>query len=145
LNKFAFLITLVHEIAHLNNWNQFKESVKPHGEEWKKEFRELMAPFMRQEIFPPEIISALKKYLQNPSASSCTDIHLQRVLKKYNTNSAFVSLEQLPLGCSFKTTNNKLFVKGKLIRKRFLCHEISSKKQYLFSAIAEVIPLTERV
>src|SRR3954471_22255295 len=36
MNKYAFLITLVHEIAHLTNWNKYKDRVKPHGEEWKQ-------------------------------------------------------------------------------------------------------------
>ena len=32
MNKYAFLITLVHEIAHLTNWNKHKDKVKPHGD-----------------------------------------------------------------------------------------------------------------
>ena len=38
LNKYAFLITLVHEIAHLVTFNQHKDRVNPHGAEWKHNF-----------------------------------------------------------------------------------------------------------
>ncbi len=39
LNQYAFLITLVHEIAHLHTWEKHKWKVKPHGDEWKNEFK----------------------------------------------------------------------------------------------------------
>lgn len=139
LNRYAFLVTLVHEIAHLSNWNKFGEKVKPHGEEWKAEFRMLMRPFLDEHIFPADVIATLNSYLRNPSASSCTDLNLQRVLKKYNTRADAVYLEQLPEGSLFRTPNNKFFRKGKRIRKRYLCDEVRTKRQYLFSPVAEVI------
>lgn len=141
LNSYAFLITLVHEIAHLSNWNKHKARAKPHGEEWKQEFKLLMKPFLTEHIFPDDVISALNKYLHNPLASSCSDLNLQRTLKKYNQKENAIYLEQLPDGSLFKTSNNKYFYKGKKIRKRFICTEKDTKKQYLFSPIAEVSPL----
>jgi SprT protein len=70
LNPYAFLITLVHEIAHLSNWKKTKGRVKPHGEEWKQEFRLLMRPFFELGIFPADVHRALASYLINPAASS---------------------------------------------------------------------------
>ena len=35
LNKYAFLITLVHEVAHLVTYNNHRHRVSPHGGEWK--------------------------------------------------------------------------------------------------------------
>src|SRR5690606_28773275 len=78
LNKYAFLITLVHEVAHLVTYNEYKNSVNPHGTEWKNHFRELMQPFLNTDIFPLEVFSALRRYMSNPAASSCSDINLLR-------------------------------------------------------------------
>ena len=70
MNKYAFLITLVHEIAHLSNWNKHKDSVKPHGDEWKLHYKMLMQQFLIPDIFPVDVITALRKYMNNPAASS---------------------------------------------------------------------------
>src|ERR1051325_9211095 len=35
LNKYAFLITLLHELAHLLTYNQYGHRVVAHGKEWK--------------------------------------------------------------------------------------------------------------
>src|SRR3954466_8161784 len=45
LNRYAFLITLVHEVAHLVTYNIHRNKVNPHGSEWKQNFRVLMQPF----------------------------------------------------------------------------------------------------
>lgn len=47
LNPYAFLITTIHEFAHLKTWQQFKNKVKPHGIEWKNHFKILMEPFLK--------------------------------------------------------------------------------------------------
>ena len=141
LNSFSFLITIVHEIAHLSTWNKYKNNVSPHGQEWKSEFRTLMQPFFTLNIFPEDIRSALIKYLSNPAASSCSDHNLLRTLKKYDlkTNEGnFVFLEKLPYKSIFKYNENRLFLKGEKIRTRFQCKEIVSGNIYLFNPLTEV-------
>jgi predicted SprT family Zn-dependent metalloprotease len=34
LNKYKFLITLIHEISHLVAFEKFGRNIKPHGNEW---------------------------------------------------------------------------------------------------------------
>ncbi len=36
LNKYAFLITIIHEIAHCKTYRECGNKVKSHGTEWKK-------------------------------------------------------------------------------------------------------------
>src|SRR5690554_5307329 len=84
LNPYAFLITTVHEFAHLKTWNEHKHLVKPHGLTWKRNFKALMSVFFELQIFPEDIKEAVQVYLQNPKASSCTDIQLFRILKRYD-------------------------------------------------------------
>src|SRR5215217_9204116 len=45
LNKYAFLITLLHELAHLLTFEQWANRVQAHGAEWKATFGRLLAQF----------------------------------------------------------------------------------------------------
>lgn len=138
MNKYAFLITLIHEVAHLSNYNKNKNTVKPHGEEWKLHYKLLMQQFLIPDIFPVDVITALRKYMNNPAASSCTDIHLLRVLKNYDVRQDTVLLEELPEGAGFKYNKTRNFIKGSQMRKRFRCKELETNKVYLFNPLTEV-------
>ena len=122
LNSFAFLITFVHEVAHLEAYNKFHHRHEPHGKEWKTEFRELLSSFILNGIFPEDIRSALSIYISDPAASSCTDHNLFRVLKKYDDQSAgIIFLEDLPDNSLFmmhQSRSGQVFKKGHKIRKR---------------------------
>ncbi|MBQ0787816.1 MAG: SprT-like domain-containing protein, partial [Oceanihabitans sp.] len=39
LNSYRFLITLIHEIAHLEAFTKYGRFIKPHGKEWKQTFQ----------------------------------------------------------------------------------------------------------
>jgi len=141
LNPFSFFITLVHEIAHLLTYNQYRNRVAPHGEEWKQSFRMLMTPFLTTDNFPLDVFYALRKYLQNPAAASCSDLTLMRVLKLYDvqeTKNHLILLERLPYQTHFLYNGNRIFEKGEKLRKRYRCKEISTGNVYLFSPLAEV-------
>jgi SprT protein len=138
LNHYAFLITLVHEVAHLVTYNQFRNKVNPHGREWKQNFKVLMTPFLNTEIFPLEVFAALRKYMQNPAASSCTDTQLLKTLKLHDEDNGTVFLEYLPQNTVFLFNKSRVFKKGEKIRKRFKCIELDSGHVYLFNPLAEV-------
>lgn len=139
LNKYSFLITLVHEIAHLVTYNQFKNTVNPHGKEWKQNFRILMAPFLTPDLFPIEVFSALRKYMADPAASSCSDEQLLRMLKLHDADGdTKIFVERLTIGTVFLYNENKIFKRGEKIRKRYKCIEISTGAVYLFNPLTEV-------
>jgi hypothetical protein len=141
LNPYSFLITFVHEVAHLHTFNKYKRRHEPHGKEWKNEFSILLKDFIRQNIFPDDIRSALITYTENPSASSCTDLNLFRALKRYDGNRGLLHLEDLPENSIFKLNNsrpNLLFKKGHKIRSRYHCVEMKTDKVYFVSPLAEV-------
>ena len=138
LNKYAFLITMVHEVAHLVTYNEYKNTVSPHGIEWKYNFQKLMQPFLNTDIFPLEVFAALRRYMQNPAASSCTDITLLKTLKLHDEASGTVFLEYLPLNATFLYNGSRVFLKGEKIRKRFKCREIKTGAVYLFNPLTEV-------
>jgi hypothetical protein len=138
LNKYSFLITLVHEIAHLVTYNEHRNTVLPHGKEWKQNFQKLMQPFLTTDIFPLEVFAALRDYLKNPAATSCTDIQLLRVLKLHDEDTGTLFLERLPADSLFLYNGSKIFKKGEKIRKRIKCVEIKSGATYLFNPLTEV-------
>ncbi len=142
LNPYSFLITLVHEIAHLKAWNKHRGKIPPHGKEWKDEFKSLLLPLIRIKVFPDEIFECLERYAVSPKASSCADTALVKVLKKYDSCSEYDHLENIPEKSIFTLRNGRTFIKGEKIKKRFKCTEIISKKHYLVSPVAEVIQTT---
>ena len=145
LNKYAFLITLLHELAHLLAFEKFGNKVTAHGKEWKYIFGKLLAGFIEQEIFPDDIKKAVMQSLHDPAATSCADEVLLRTLKTYDEQqSHLVFVESIPDGILFKTHDGKIFRKGEKIRKRFSCEEIKTKRIYLFSPVYEVELIVDR-
>lgn len=140
LNKYRFLITLVHEIAHLVAFEKFGSRIKPHGLEWKRTFQHLMIPFIRPEIFPTKLLPIIAQHFKNPKASSSTDAKLSIALKAFDETqqNEYSYVFELPLGSKFRIYNGKLFQKGKKRVKRYECIELASGKVYLFQPNAEV-------
>lgn len=138
LNKYRFLITLVHEVAHLAAFEKYGRNIKPHGDEWKSTFQRLMVPFIRPEIFPPQLLPLLTRHFRNPKASSDTDATLSLALKQFDEKSEKNYIFEIPYGSSFRIYNGKIFKKGAQRIKRYECVEISTGKIYLFNPNAEV-------
>lgn len=139
LNKYAFLLTLLHEIAHLVTFMKYGHSVSAHGREWKQEYGLILREFVGKGYMPQDVEAAVRESLHDPAASSCADEALMRVLKRYDRQKEnHYLVEQLPLGQLFKTKDGRVFRKGERIRKRFRCEEVPSKRIYLFSPVYEV-------
>ncbi|MCY1516315.1 hypothetical protein D9M68_509360 [compost metagenome] len=140
LNPYAFLVTTVHEFAHLLTWNDHKNKVKPHGTEWKHNFKRMMKPFFDLKIFPTDVEVVIIHYLNNPAASSCTDLTLARVLRKYDKQgSPAATVEQLPHAAVFSLADGRTFRKEERIRKRYRCICLQTGRVYLFNPLAEVM------
>lgn len=138
LNKYRFLVTLVHEISHLVAFERFGRTIRPHGDEWKYTFQKLMLPFIRPEIFPVQLLPLIAKHFRNPKASSDTDARLSVALKKFDPENDKNYIFELPVGGMFRIYNGKVFKKGQKLRKRYECLEVSTGKVYLFQPNAEV-------
>ncbi|WP_322549279.1 SprT-like domain-containing protein [Flavobacterium psychraquaticum] len=139
LNKYRFLITLIHEIAHLVAFEKYGRMIKPHGEEWKTTFQRLMVPFIRPEIFPNQLLPLLARHFRNPKASSDTDAKLAIALKAFDEKETEKNyIFEIPMGSNFRIHNGKIFKKIALRVKRYECMEVSSGRMYLFQPNAEV-------
>ena len=138
LNKYRFLITLIHEISHLVAFEKYGRNIKPHGDEWKMTFQRLMMPFIRPEIFPNQLLPLLARHFRNPKASSDTDATLSLALKQFDPENDKNYVFEIPYGSIFRIHNGKIFKKIAIRSKRFECLEISSGRTYLFNPNAEV-------
>ena len=137
LNKHAFLITTLHEFAHLFTWEEHGRRVQPHGVEWKSIFAEMLVKFYP--LFPEDVQLALEKYIDNPKASSCSDKDLYKVLRKYDEYSQ-PYLDEISIGSEF-LFNKKRYKSLEKRRTRFLVKNLHNGREYLISGIAQVEPV----
>jgi SprT protein len=139
LNSYSFLITLLHELAHLLTFEQYANNVLSHGREWKNIYAGLLAQFLQHKVFPPDIEAELIRSLRNPAASTCAEDGLLRILRKYDEKESHHRLvEEIPLNGLFRTNDGRVFKKEEQLRKRFKCTEVKTGKVYLFSPVYEV-------
>jgi SprT protein len=139
LNKYEFLITLLHELAHLLTYERHGNHVAAHGREWKILYGQLLKDFMEKKIFPADIQSELNRSIRNPAASSCAEEGLLRVLRRYDEKESQHRLvEEIQEEGLFRTNDGRVFKKGEKLRKRFKCVEVRTGKLYLFSPVHEV-------
>ncbi|MCF6280272.1 MAG: SprT-like domain-containing protein [Flavobacteriaceae bacterium] len=136
LNQYQFLLTLIHEVAHLVTHLNHKR-VRPHGKEWKQTFQHLMLPFIHPDIYPKEILPHLANYLKNPKASTDSDVRLALAMKQFSEKSDKSFIFEIPFESEF-IFKNRIFRKGNKRRTRFECLELKTKRIYLFNQNAEV-------
>jgi SprT protein len=137
LNTYAFLVTYIHEVAHLQVFTHYKRRKEPHGAEWKRFFKETFTPLLTEEVMPIAILKPLQDYLENPLASTQKYEPLNIALQAFDEPSDLVMVSTLPEGAVFQL-NSKIFVKGELRRTRFLCKELKTGKQYLVPSVVMV-------
>jgi hypothetical protein len=144
LNKYEFLITLLHELAHLLCFEQYKNRVEAHGKEWKQIYSDLLAAFIRLGLFPQDIQKSLQKTLLNPAATANGETPLLLVLRNYDAvkkeGHAFVA--HLQEGTLFESFKGRVFRRGKKRRIRIECVEVATGHVYSFSALTEVKVIT---
>jgi len=139
LNTYSFLITLLHELAHLLTFEQYGNKVLAHGREWKMVYAKMLAQFIQHKIFPADIEIELIRSLQNPAASTCAEDGLLRILRKYDAKETHYRLvEELSIHDLFRTSDGRIFKKSEKLRKRYKCIEVKTGKVYLFSPVYEV-------
>lgn len=137
LNPYSFLITFLHEWAHLLIDEQYGRSVKPHGKEWKSYYQMLMVPVLEIESLPNEFKAVLHQHIKKPKASALGDPVLAKYLKQFDAFNG-LHVEDVEPGKLFKLKNGLVLEKGEKRRTRYLCQDPKTKKQYTVHALAEV-------
>ncbi len=140
MNEYAFLITLIHEMAHASIWEKYGRKVSPHGIEWKMEFQKMMLPFLNPNFFPEKILKPLSLHMINPKSSIIRDVELSKIINNFD-NEDIIYISDLKDGDEFRIRNGKKFRRIEKLRKNYKCIEVNTSKLYRFSPLAEVKPL----
>jgi SprT protein len=147
LNPYAFLTTLLHEIAHVTTWEKLRlrgRRYPPHGREWKREFAKILEPAVAGGMLPDDITAALAAYMQNPAAASCSDRGLMLALARYDRGADDrPRVEELETGAVFRVDNGLVFRLHRRLRSRFQCFELSSGREYRVHGLCRVDPVLE--
>lgn len=137
-HPYLFVLTYVHEVAHLVVHRLHGWKVEAHGKVWKHTFRELMVPLLRSDVFPADLLAELKRHLINPRATSFSDARLSAMLRKHDERQQHaVTLDELPEGSTFGF-QGRWFTKGPRRRTRVLCAEVKTRRNFLVPADAPV-------
>jgi hypothetical protein len=145
LNPYAFLTTLLHEVAHAATWERHgprRRRTRPHGVEWKREFEEILAPIVTANVLPDEVAAALTRSMRNPAAATCSDRGLVLALARYDPAPVNrVRVEDLTEGSLFRVEGGHAFRAGRLVRTRRQCFECRSGREYRVHGLMFVEPL----
>jgi hypothetical protein len=137
-NTFRFLFTLVHEIAHLKTFAEFKNKVKPHGDEWKVNFQSLFYYFKMEEEFGVDesILMVVEQELVNPKACSGISLEVERAFSKFDDIEG-VYLDELQPGQQF-VFRNHTYEKLETRRTRVMCLNLTNNRKYTINKAALV-------
>ena len=145
LNMYAFLVTLLHELAHLRVTAIHATGTKkhkPHGVEWKKEFAAVVGPVIEESMVPRDLCVALAATLQRPRAATCCDRLLTLTLSQYDHGvDQCLYVEQLEVGACFQLQNGRQFILGDRVRSRYQCIELASGIEFRIHYLARVLRL----
>ena len=134
LNPSNFLITYLHEVAHLEVFRTYKRRQTPHGKAWQNHFRNLLLPVMNENIFPASVLLPLLDYARAPKASTGSHLPLMQALKALDQPATdLVMVSQLAEGTLFEL-DKKIFVRSTMRRTRVVCIEQQSQKRYTVPA-----------
>ena len=144
LSPYAFLLTFIHEVAHLVVHKEKGNVEKPHSQVWKDTFRRLMMSLPLSEIYPDDILVPLLSYLKNPLSTADRHNSLSKALKSYDSYGNKIEMmddmsyiENLSTGDEF-IFREKRYTLGTKRRRLYLCILAGDGRQYLFSPLAQV-------
>lgn len=145
LNPYAFLTTLLHELAHAATWERHgrrRRRVRPHGVEWKREFSAVLAPIVAARVFPDDVAAAVARSLANPAAATCSDRGLLLALARHDPPppAGRVRVEDLSEGSWFRIDGRHAFRAGRLVRTRRQCFEAGTNREYRVHGLLLVEP-----
>ena len=145
LNPYAFLTTLLHEVAHVATWERHRRRwrpPRPHGPEGQRDFATLLGPVVTGDSLPDDVREALSAALCGPAAASCSDRRLALALARYDPpRPGFVRVEDVAPGTVFRTECGTVFRAGPIIRTRRQCFECRTGAEYRVHRLARVVPL----
>ncbi len=142
LNVYAFLLVFLHELAHLLVWEEHKNKVAPHGDQWKDQFGRLIREHVALGHFHPALQQQLLEMSWKPKAAGLGHEGLTRTMALFDKEpqkAQGVFLEELPAQSVFQASNGRVFRKEERLRKRYRCLCLETNRRYLFHPMAKVM------
>jgi SprT protein len=138
LSKDHFLVTLLHEFAHFNVWKNGQYRSNPHGELWKKEFKDLIDFYIEEKCFDLDFEKILRDMFRviDGKIRYRKSILLNHYARK-KTN--VILVENLPENCKFMLKNGRVFQLINKRKSRYLCEDLTNGRKYLVSGLAETM------
>jgi hypothetical protein len=140
LNKHEFVITLVHEMAHLLCFKKHGRGVKPHGNEWKLVYRDLFPEICPPGILPGDVEQSIQTFFHPQTSYRQGNEVLKEALRKYDSGPENITVEDIPDGGDF-IFGQRIFRRVSKLRKRYKCMCLENKRLYSFGAMAVVVPV----
>ena len=149
LNPYAFLTTLLHELAHAATWERHERNrrrharrVRPHGAEWRAEYAGLLEPVVVLGVLPDDVTTALSRSLARPAAATCSDRGLLLALGRYDrVDERLVRVEEIAVGGWFRLDSGEVFRAGRTLRTRRQCFAVRTGTEYRVHGLARVEPV----
>ncbi len=142
LNPYAFLVTLLHELAHLTTHAAHggsRRRLQPHGREWQTQFAKVIEPVVARRLVPADVDAALRAAVARPRAATYSDRRLLLALSRYDTDAdSLLRVEELRPGDLFELESGRRFIRGTRLRSRYRCIEASSGLEYRIHGLARV-------
>ena len=139
LSPYQLLLTLTHEIAHLETWPNRRRRTKPHGPEWKQRFGELLLELSENPALDPRFCQAVRKHSKSPKSSAMYDTALFHTLRELE-GSTDTRLDSLKPGASFRF-QGRAFTLEKIHRTRCLVRAHDNQSLYRIARLASIEPL----
>lgn len=123
LGKEEFFVTTLHEFAHYFAFKNFGRKIKPHGDEWKSEYRVLIQEALQKEFQVVGLDKILYNEIQKPSVTHKKPL-VNRCLAQGEAYLKDIDHDEV------FSLQGREFKKLELRRTRYFCQCITSKKLY---------------
>lgn len=140
LDNFSFLITLLHELAHLKAYENFGQKIKAHGSEWKLEFIKIIDDALNNNLFPLDIAKTINlQYVIKKDLSFESRIIINDSINKYLNITIPKRLEDFPVNSLVSLINGMQVKVIEIKRTRYLCKCLNNNKMYYIQKKIEVL------
>lgn len=137
-NRYQFLITLLHELAHAVTLQRHGSRAAAHGREWRGIFAHLLRRALEGNLFPADLAPHVERQVtRGPAASSSRDAGLQLALRQHDTLDHRPMVAELADGTLFSLDGKLLLRRGRQVRTRYHC-VTPGGLEYRVSATARV-------
>ena len=130
-----FFFVLTHELAHLIAFEKYGRSISPHGYEWKHTFSKMILESL--EVYEEDLKPIMLRFSKSPKANFMSSPELVKYFYNDNNINNEVYVEDIDIGKMFVYRNQSYLLEG-LIKKNYLCRNLSNGKKYSFRPLARV-------